>query len=122
MERLRSAGSLYARFALEQRRYYRIIFMTPCDELGYGEITQHTAERVAPTFQFLVDRVRECLDAGAIVHGDPQALSATIWAHVHGHVSLYLLDHMAGVFRDDDAFLAFFETSLDRLFSGLLPR
>lgn len=121
-ERLRRAGLQYARFGIEQERYYRVMFLTPCDELGFAEVRDRTADGVAPTFQFLIDRVRECMDAGHLTADDPQAVSVTIWSHVHGLVSLYLLGHLAAGCESDEQFLGLFEQSLDRLLVGLAGR
>ena len=115
-ERLRSSGALYCQFALENPHDYRVIFMTP------------TAQRVSearpdasPTFQFLVDRVRECVNDGKLAaQSDEVETAAAIWAHVHGLVSLRLSGHFTSV-GDDAAFASFFQASTDRLLRGLAP-
>ncbi len=112
-ERLRSSGQCYLDFALEQPEVYRSIFMTPRPakvECGRNE-PQWNA-----TFNFLVDRVRECIDAGLLRPGDPQAVAVTIWALVHGLVSLYLTGATG---MAEEEFRKSYRESIDRLFSGL---
>ena len=70
------------------------------------------------TFQFLIDRVRECMDAGVIARSDPQQTAVQVWAHLHGLVSLRvsgLLDQVG----DDRAFSEMYRQSVARLFRGL---
>jgi AcrR family transcriptional regulator len=112
VERLRAAGDQYLRFGLEQPRDYRVIFMS--DVLDHAE----TGPATSATFGFLVDRVRECVDAKAFAPGDPVEIATMIWAHVHGLVSLRLAGHLT-VVGDDAAFSAVFRRSVDRLLAGL---
>ena len=85
-----------------------------------GATGRRGSREASPTFQFLVDRVRECVAAEAIAPGDADETAAVIWAHVHGLVSLRLSGHLASV-GDDAAFARFFRASTDRLLEGLAP-
>ena len=113
-ERLKLAGQGYLDFALEQPQLYRTIFMTPRPETSGcppNEPQWHA------TLQFLVDRVRECMEAGLLLPGEPFEVAVTIWSHVHGLVSLQLV---GGTGLDEAAFRAAYAASLERLFFGLL--
>jgi AcrR family transcriptional regulator len=118
-ERLELTGVGYMRFALEQAPYYRVLFMSPLVELGYEELSAAAQKKVAPNFQFLVDRVRECIDARVIVDGDPMELATTIWAHTHGLVSLYLGGQLRRTFPQQRQFEEFYHRSVARLLDGL---
>ncbi len=111
--RLRACGANYLRFGLENERDYRFIFMSQVPA---------TAKKGAPkqgtTFQFLVDRVSECMKARILRKGDAEQVAATIWAHVHGLVSLRLSGHLASV-GSDKAFAAFYQHAVDELLRGL---
>jgi AcrR family transcriptional regulator len=88
-DRFRLAGQEYMNFALDHPRYYEVIHLSG-ELMG---ITNPPPEMVASmdgTCQFLVDRVRECMDAGLMRRGDPYDRALCIWAHSHGLVSLYL--------------------------------
>lgn len=113
IERLRAAGRQYLRFGLERPFDYRVIFMSEVPPDGALRPTS-----LPPTFQFLVDRVRECVDARRLRRADPEATAITIWAHVHGLVSLRLAGHLANA-GDDAEFAARFERSVDDLLRGL---
>jgi hypothetical protein len=71
-----------------------------------------------PTFQFLVDRVRECMSAGILRGADAEDVAATIWAHVHGLVSLRLVGQFARI-GDDAQFTEFYTRATDQLLAGL---
>ncbi len=119
LQRLRSSGALYCQFALENPHDYRVIFMTPA-EPSAPEACPQAPPEASPTFQFLVDRVRECVNDGKLAQGDEVETAAVIWAHVHGLVSLRLSGHF-GSLGDDAAFAIFFQASTDRLLRGLAP-
>ena len=112
LARLRAAGDHYRRFALENPRDYRVIFMTDTDE------RRRPTKQASPTFQFLVDRVTECMKSRDLARGDASELAAVIWAHVHGLVSLRLCGHLAAA-GDDATFARFFRASTDRLLAGM---
>lgn len=114
-ERLRLSGEAYLRFALEEPKYYELIFVTP-GRLGAAELPGELCSRAAATYQFLVDRVRECMDAGLLRRGEPEAVALTLWAQSHGLVSLYLAGKLE-VEREE--FEALYRDSLQRILEGL---
>lgn len=127
--RLRLTGTGYMHFALDHSAYYRVMFMSPVEDLGYHELPEHHQRKVSPTFQFLVDRVRECMDAEVIeasVEASAEAseadtLAAMIWSNCHGLVSLYLAGHMNRNLADDEQFAAFYDRATERFLRGLAP-
>jgi AcrR family transcriptional regulator len=114
LDRMRASGQQYLRFALERPRDYRVIFMS---EVASGR-RPRPDDVPDPSFQFLVDRVRECMDSKVMKRGEPREVAVTIWAHVHGLVSLHLSGHL-GPLGDERAFAAFFTRSTDDLLAGL---
>ena len=94
LARLRASGRCYVRFALEQPHLYERLFAANLDPEPCRPAWQESE-----TFQFLVQRVQEC-----IVDQQKPAQVATnialaVWGHVHGMVSL----HLAGRLTQDDA-------------------
>jgi AcrR family transcriptional regulator len=96
LERFHRSGEAYFAFALENPRAYRLMFLTDCRELGLVRISQEIDERARGTFLFLVDRVRECIDAGIFAPGDPTPVALWVWSQVHGLSSLWLLGQLEG--------------------------
>ncbi len=93
------SGEQYLAFALDHPRRYAVLFMqgapaaVPTSSSGQGQWED------AATFRFLVDRLRDCATAGVLTIGDAEDAALTVWAHVHGLVSLYL----AGKLPADEA-------------------
>ncbi len=87
-ERFILAGKSYLDFALEQPALYDIIY-APTEVLGAEQVDPTVADQVCAIGQFWSDRVREMVDAGFLLEGDPHAISMTLWAHAHGMISIY---------------------------------
>jgi len=124
LPRLLATGEQYRQFAIENPLDYRFIFMSPIEQITRSEReTLVACEPDLPrdtTFQFLVDRVRECMDAGALAPGEPERVAVLIWAHVHGLVALRLSGHLQPL-GDDQAFAAFYRDAVQGLLRGLGP-
>ncbi len=114
-ERLRSSGLGYVNFALEQPKYYEIIFVLPCAPMVETESLTHSKAGNA-TFQFITDRVRECMQASILKPGDPESVATAIWAHSHGLVTLYLSGRLG---MEEAEFRELFFNSFDHLMQGI---
>jgi AcrR family transcriptional regulator len=114
-ERLRRSGEAYLDFALQQPQVYRTIFIAPrpASDCSAADVSD---PHKAATFRFLVDRVRECMEAGSLRRGEPDAVALAIWAHVHGLVSLYLSGALP---MAEPQFREAYHQSLGHLFEGL---
>jgi len=123
LERVLAACEEYRHFGLENPRDYRFIFMSPAEQVQFPKAHASLASD-APrlpqysTFQFLVDRIRECMDAGLIARGDPALTAMLVWAHLHGLVSLRLSGLLVAV-GDEPAFAEVYRGSVARLFRAL---
>jgi AcrR family transcriptional regulator len=91
-ERLRLSAQSYLAFAIEQPKYYQLIFMSWSDEKQAELATRdRDPDRKAPTFQFLLDRVGECIGEGVFRKGtDPMDAALGAWSLVHGLATLWL--------------------------------
>lgn len=96
LERLRRAGRLYAQFALEHPHAFRLLFMEP---LKIRDDLEHSGEPATDAYAFLLATVQACLDAKRLKpeHRDAELLAQTVWAGIHGVVTLHLtLDDCGG--------------------------
>ena len=122
LARLLDAAEQYRAFAMENPLDYRFIFMNPASPVRSKRAVQ--ADEIAlalpqsTTFQFLIDRVSECMSAGVLTSSDAVKTSLLIWAHLHGLVALRLCSRLAQL-GDDAAFAEFYRDSYDRLLRGL---
>lgn len=117
LSRLNRTRLEYLRFAVDHSHFYRTMFMTSVASVGWEKMPQQNQRRAEATFHFLVDRVRECQQAGEVQAGDARALAAQVWAHGHGLVSLRLAGHLADL--TDTAFEAFYVASCADQLRGL---
>jgi len=123
LERALAACEQYRAFGLENPLDYRFIFMSPAEQVqlpkaaALGVSEQPTLPQYS-TFQFLVDRVRECMDVGVIARGDPEQTSVLVWAHLHGLLSLRLAGLLEAI-GDEPAFAELYRASVARLFRAL---
>jgi len=115
MERFTQSGEAYLDFALEQREIYRTIFMTPIPKRKGVEAPAEKRRDPGNTFQFLVDRIRECMESGDLRRDDPEAVALSVWAHDHGLVTLHICGTLG---QTDEEFRETFRRSLDRLMAG----
>jgi AcrR family transcriptional regulator len=109
----------YVRFAIDHAHFYRTMFMTAGLALGWEVVPEVTRERAQGTFQFLVDRVRECQEASLLRAGDTVELALQIWALGHGLSSLRLAGQLDML--DAAAFEALYVTSCEAQERGLQP-
>ncbi len=114
-ERFLRSGEAYLDFALKKSKYYEVMFMAP-SQLGGEGFPDELRERSRATFQFLVDRVQECMESGYLKKDDATAVSLTIWAHTHGLVSIYLAKKWQ---IDETGFRNLYQESTERLFNGI---
>ena len=122
LARLLVAAEQYRAFALENPLDYRFIFMSPASPVRPPSALK--AADTAPalpqstTFQFLIDRVSECMNVGVLASSDALKTSLLIWAHLHGLVALRLCSQLDPL-GDDLAFAEFYRDSFARLLRGL---
>jgi AcrR family transcriptional regulator len=116
LDRLRKMECAYFDFAVENPRVYETIFMIP-EIPGMRRYPEDYAHRRSATFQIIVDRVTECMQAGLLRHGDRLEIALTIWAHMHGMMAIYIVGRFA---QDLEATRAVYERSMERLREGLL--
>src|SRR5688572_10230327 len=94
LERFRICGQAYIEFALDHPRDYELMFLTNCQDLGLKQLRTEVDQRAQPTFEILVDRVRECMQAGVFVERDVRPTALFTWATLHGPISLWLLGQL----------------------------
>jgi len=92
LERLRSFGLTYIDMGLTQQNHYRLMFMTP---LLPGDDPMHQEKRNDPqmdSYGLFLSVVQECVDAGAFQqqYRDAEFIAQTLWAALHGVVSLHI--------------------------------
>jgi AcrR family transcriptional regulator len=120
----RVMGYAYARFALENTAYFRVMFELPavahmgcgCPERGDG-----VAVMEEPSFDSVTKTVQRAADQGLIEVADTLRGTAIGWGLVHGLTSLYLSGHLSGAVRSHDEFLDLIREAQGSLYQGWRP-
>ena len=96
VERLKHIGRTYVEFGRQYPNHYKLMFMTPhppselderdCEMRGNPEVD---------AYALLKHTVQQAIDAGAFRAGvdDAELISQTLWAAVHGVISLQIAKH-----------------------------
>lgn len=114
MQRLCRPLENYLDYALEHPYLFDHAFSVRRDDAR--RFPEDFRERQSPTLTVIADAVMEGMRQGVLRQDDPWDVAMTLWAHVHGLVTLY----RAGRFSyDDEQFRAFYRTSLGRLIDGI---
>jgi AcrR family transcriptional regulator len=90
IERLRRTGRAYAEFALRHPNHYRLMFMTPHPPFDPKSTEVEKGNPQKDAYAFLTHTVAECVRRGRLRRGqtDVELIAQTVWAGVHGAVSL----------------------------------
>jgi AcrR family transcriptional regulator len=112
--RLRSALGVFRAFAIEHPAYFHMLFERPAAPKG-GR--RDAVDRAAgpPIFQYLIDRVAECMRDGSLARGDPESAAMTLAALAQGLIGL----RGRGRLASDAAFAEFYDRSIERMIAGL---
>ena len=87
-DQLEALGRAYVRFGFASPMYYRVMFMQRCDV--WEKLSDSEMHDKLGSYQLLVATLQRCIDTGRTRSTDAEALSCTLWAHMHGIVSLGL--------------------------------
>ncbi len=91
LERLRSLGASYIRFAMENEQYFKIMFtIQPEDPREIEELPGQGGRRI------FRDSVADAIAAGEIREADPDLVALYVWSSVHGLATLSLACDFTG--------------------------
>jgi AcrR family transcriptional regulator len=126
VEAMKALGRGYRAYARRHPELFRLVFssgvvgFTP-DETDLGKTKEG--------FGLLVETARRGVEGGAFVPLPPEAIATSCWSGVHGFVMLELSGMLGGDLPDcgpeglpQEAIEALFETHLDLMADGVVPR
>jgi AcrR family transcriptional regulator len=91
LERMRRIGHAYADFAAEFPNHYRLMFMTPHPQGNIPDVAmKRHGNPEEDAYAFLKSTVEQAIAEKRLrpEYSDPELVSQTVWAGVHGVVSL----------------------------------
>jgi AcrR family transcriptional regulator len=119
--RHRCMGRAYAKFAIENTAYFRVMFELPgvpqmeCPS-DCGDHVHEFADEGA--WEATVATVQGAMDEGLIAVRDAEEGALISWGLVHGLTSLYLSGHMGMAVSTHDEFLTLVERAMESLGAG----
>jgi len=90
LEQLRRIGQAYVEFGLRNPNHYRLMFMTPHPPFDPDDEMLRKGNPEEDAYAFLRQIIEGGLAAGRLRGTDAELLSQTMWAGVHGVISLQL--------------------------------
>jgi AcrR family transcriptional regulator len=111
-ERLQVVTDRYLAFALRQPLHYQVLFLSR----GRTDMDVLPRNARSENFRFVVDRIRECMAAGALRRQEPVAVAITLWGLMHGLVALHRQGRFGG---GPAAFRPIFRRAVSHLLEGL---
>ncbi|MCP5207278.1 MAG: TetR/AcrR family transcriptional regulator [Hahellaceae bacterium] len=116
LERLHLAAEAFFRFATEQARYYELLFLTmeATDEINVDKILKREARS---SYEFMIERVRECIDSGAFSDDDPEEIAMLLLSVCNGFFGLYVSKKFEG---DSADMKKKYDRAYQRILKGLL--
>ena len=90
VEQLRRIGRAYVDFGVNNPNHYRLMFMTPHPPVEPDDERLEKGNPEEDAYAFLRAIIEKGVAAGRLRNGDPELLSQTMWAGVHGVISLQL--------------------------------
>jgi AcrR family transcriptional regulator len=97
-ERVKNLGRIYVEFGQQYPNHYKLMFMTSHPRWEPDERSQQCGNPEVNAYALLKHTVQQALDAGVFREGidNPELISQTLWAGVHGVISLRIAH------KDDD--------------------
>jgi AcrR family transcriptional regulator len=92
LERLRQAGHAYVRFGIENPNHYRLMFMTPHPPLNPEDSEIERGNPEEDAYAFVKSIIADGVAKGRFGRGDGDVdlIAQTVWAGVHGVISLHI--------------------------------
>jgi AcrR family transcriptional regulator len=113
--RLRRMIDNYLDFALEQPQYFDFAFLLPSRE--NEPVEDEIARPDWTTFRMAIEQVAELARDGTFHPDNPLETAITVWAEVHGLVTLYRTGRFG---QDPETFKEIFRGSVDRVLRGMM--
>jgi AcrR family transcriptional regulator len=116
-EQYAALGRAYARFALENTAYFRVMFELP-GAAHFDEECEPPCVETDVGFDGVVRVIERAKAQGLMDVADPARTAVIGWGLLHGLTSLYLSGHLRKLVGSNDAFMALVEDAIHSMYSG----
>lgn len=115
-ERVRLVAEVYVTFGLEHPQEYEVLFMVRPEEMPRYPKEKFRKARIG--YEMLADEIHKGVEAAIFEKRDPVSAAYSLWAQLHGIVSVILNRRLDTRVDQND----FIKTSIDTIVDGLLIR
>jgi len=116
LSRMYRASEVYMQFALDEPKYYKLMFQVDDEELARMCVETSAGDKA---FGYLVGLIVEGQQAGMLrTDVEPLLLAHSVWAAMHGAVSLVLAQRMNKL--PDEMHRQFFPAVVDTVLRGIV--
>ena len=113
IQQKRHAAGVEHRPTSDRRPYFAFLVPSPTTD----PIPEEIEKRNFYTFKMALDQVAACMEDGVLEKDDPLETAITVWAELHGLVTLYRTGRFG---EDPEQFRATYRHSVRRVLRGLM--
>ncbi len=115
IDRLHRAADAFFQFAIEQARYYELLFLS-MDVIKEEKVRRILRKEARTTFDFMIERVKECMLSGDLKPDDPEEIAMLLLSVCNGFFGLYVSQKFTGTAQ---SMKAKYDRTYQRLLQGL---
>lgn len=110
-------GRAYARFALENPAYFRVMFELPTT----AQLCEPSGEAPETGLDQSALMIHQAMCEGQLAPGDARRTAVIGWGLIHGLTTLYLSGHLRDEVPDADGFIQLIEDAMQSIYVGWRP-
>ncbi|MFA6438227.1 MAG: TetR/AcrR family transcriptional regulator [Bacteriovoracaceae bacterium] len=100
-EKLRACGKIYIDFAMENQELYDLMFIMRAPMKAFESLADWNVGR--DTYEVLQSIITDCIAQGYIKSPSPQIVCFSMWALMHGVVSIFIRDRAPMISKDQQS-------------------
>ena len=100
-EKLRACGKIYMDFAMENQEWYDLMFIMRAPMKAFESPSDWNLGK--DTYEVLQSIIIECIDQGYLKAENPQIACFSLWALMHGVVSIFIRDRAPMIPKEHQA-------------------
>jgi len=118
LEQYAAMGRAYARFAIDNPAYFRVIFELPATADFECPEPEEDGAGNSDGLVNVVAAIERAMAEGSVAPGDARRTALIGWGLIHGLTSLYLAGHLRDSVTDHEAFMTLIDDAMRTVHGG----
>ncbi|MEX0891028.1 MAG: TetR-like C-terminal domain-containing protein, partial [Gemmatimonadota bacterium] len=118
LEQYAAMGRAYARFAIDNPAYFRVMFELPATAEFECPEPEEDGAGNGDGFANVVAAIERAMAEGSVAPGDAHRTALIGWGLIHGLTSLYLAGHLRDSVTDHEAFMTLVDDAMRSVHGG----